>query len=62
MKVQNFKELHVWQKGIEIVDLVYELTSRFPADERYGLARHIQKTAVSIPELSFSALVQWSNQ
>ncbi len=49
MKVKNFKELHVWQKGIEIVDLVYELTSRFPADERYGLARHLQKTAVSIP-------------
>ncbi len=49
MKVKNFKELHVWQKGIEIVDLVYELTCRFPADERYGLARHLQKTAVSIP-------------
>ncbi|MBI1992255.1 MAG: four helix bundle protein [Candidatus Omnitrophica bacterium] len=49
MRVTSYKELEVWKKGIEIVDLVYALTKRFPTDERYGLAAHMQRTALSIP-------------
>ena len=49
MKVKSFKEMEVWKKGVEIVDLVYEIISRFPEKERYGLSAHIQRTAISIP-------------
>lgn len=49
MKIKSYKELDVWKKGIEIVDLVYEVTNKFPTEERYGLAAHMQRTAVSIP-------------
>ncbi|MGB2727488.1 MAG: four helix bundle protein [Halobacteriota archaeon] len=49
MKIKSFKELDVWKKGMDIVDCVYEATARFPKEERYGLATHIQRTAVSIP-------------
>lgn len=49
MKIKSFKELDVWKKGIEIVDLVYEITNKFPEQERYGLTAHMQRTAISVP-------------
>lgn len=49
MKARNFRYLHVWRKGIEIVKDVYEMTSKFPRQEYYGLASQMQRCAVSIP-------------
>ena len=49
MSVKSYKELEVWRKGLEIVDQVYELTKRFPSDERFGLVVQMQRSAVSIP-------------
>lgn len=49
MKVLGYKDLSVWQKGIEIVDGVYGATSRFPDREKYGLASQMTRSAVSIP-------------
>ena len=49
MTVNSYKDLDVWNKGIEIVDHVYEVTSQFPKEETYGLAAHMQKTAISVP-------------
>lgn len=49
MKIQSYKELDVWKKGIEIVDLVYKATKNFPNEEKYGLVIHMQRTAISIP-------------
>ncbi len=49
MTVKSYKELDVWQKGIEIVDEIYTLTSVFPRDEQYGLTGQMRRSAVSIP-------------
>ena len=49
MKVSDYKQLKVWQKGIEIVDRVYLLTDKFPREELYGLTAQMRKAAVSIP-------------
>ena len=49
MKVKDYKDLKVWQKGIEIVDKIYLLTDSFPRDELYGLVSQMRKAAVSIP-------------
>jgi four helix bundle protein len=49
MKVQSYKELNVWQKGIELVDKVYQLTDRFPKAELYGLVTQLRRAAVSVP-------------
>jgi four helix bundle protein len=48
-KVKTFKELRMWQKGIEIVKEAYELTKSFPREELYGLSSQIRRSAVSIP-------------
>lgn len=49
MKIQSYKELIVWQRGIELVVEVYELTKKFPRSEEYGLASQMKRSAVTIP-------------
>ncbi len=48
-RVQSYKDLDVWKKGIEIVDIVYEISKKFPSEERFGLISQMQRSAVSIP-------------
>ncbi len=49
MKVTNYKEMEVWKKGIEIVNLVYGITLNFPKTEMFGLSSQMNRSAVSIP-------------
>jgi four helix bundle protein len=44
----KFEELDVWQKAIDLADLVYSKTKSFPADERIGLTNQMRRAAVSI--------------
>ena len=48
-QIKSYKDLEVWRKGIEIVDRVYSITSKFPVHERFGLASQMQRAAISIP-------------
>jgi len=48
-KVMSYRDLKVWQKGIELVKLIYLLTRDFPKHETYGLTSQIQRSAVSVP-------------
>lgn len=43
------KRLIAWQKCMDLVVLVYELTKSFPPEEKYGLAFQMRKSAVSAP-------------
>lgn len=45
----NFKELLVWQKSINFVTEIYELTNNFPKNEMYGLISQIRRASISIP-------------
>jgi len=48
-KIQSYKDLLIWQKGIEITEKVYLLTKSFPSDEIYSLTNQIKRATVSIP-------------
>lgn len=48
-KIKNYKELGVWQKAIDLVTEIYELSKVFPQPEKYGLAAQIQRAAISVP-------------
>ncbi len=48
MKVKDYKDLKIWQKGIEIADKIYSVTDGFPKSELYGLVAQIRKASVSI--------------
>ncbi len=49
MQIRSFRDLRVWQAGIELVRMVYEQTSKFPRNETYGLTSQMQRAAVSVP-------------
>ena len=42
----NFEKLEVWQKAIDLADLVYVNTRSFPSDERFGLTNQMRRAAV----------------
>ncbi len=46
---QGFRDLVVWQKGIELAKLTYSITRNFPTDEKFGLVSQMRRAAVSIP-------------
>lgn len=48
-KVKHYKDLLVWRKGMGLAKAVYQLTGRFPAEERYGLVSQMRRSAVSVP-------------
>jgi four helix bundle protein len=48
MGVTNYRELVVWQKAMDLACVAYELTRRFPSEERYGLSQQLRRAAVSI--------------
>lgn len=44
----DFQSLKVWRKAADYTVSVYRATARFPKEERFGLAAHLRKTAVSV--------------
>jgi four helix bundle protein len=48
MSVNCYRELEVWQFGIQLTKQVYELTRSFPKHEVYGLCSQMQRAAISL--------------
>lgn len=44
----NFKQLKIWQNGIEIAVKIYQLVNTFPPHEKFGLSAQLYRAAVSI--------------
>ena len=44
-----FQKLIVWQRAMQLVRMVYAVSKKFPADERYALTDQLRRAAVSIP-------------
>jgi len=43
------KKLVAWQKAMDLVERIYELTRRLPRDEIYGLTSQLRRAAISLP-------------
>lgn len=48
-KAQSYRDLIAWQKAIDCVEVIYQLTKRFPVEENFGLTAQIRRSATSIP-------------
>lgn len=47
--MHRFKDLEIWKKSREFCSLVYEMTSNFPSEEKFGLTNQLRRAAVSVP-------------
>ncbi|MEN3323382.1 four helix bundle protein [Mariniflexile soesokkakense] len=48
-EIKTYKDLLIWQKGIEIVKETYLLCKEIPNDELFGLQSQIKRSSISIP-------------
>ncbi len=49
MSIKSYRDLRVWQQGMDLVVAIYQLTEKFPAKEIYGLTSQMRRASVSIP-------------
>ena len=47
--MNKFKDLKVWKMAMELVVEIYNLSAKFPKEEKYNLASQIKRAAISIP-------------
>jgi four helix bundle protein len=47
--MKNFEDLVVWQKAIDLVDVVYDIIDNYPQHQRFSLVQQMQRCAVSVP-------------
>jgi four helix bundle protein len=48
-KIESHRDLIVWQKSMDLVVLIYQLSSQFPSNEIYRLVAQITRSATSVP-------------
>jgi len=48
-KLKTHKDLDVWRRSLDLVDVVYKATKEFPREELYGLTNQLRRAAVSVP-------------
>lgn len=48
-KIEDFRQLKVWQKAHQLTLNVYQITADFPSEEKFGLVSQMRRSAVSVP-------------
>jgi four helix bundle protein len=46
--IKGFRDLRVWQSGMDLVEKCYRTSQAFPASEQFGLTNQLRRAAVSI--------------
>ena len=46
---RRYQQLVVWQKAMELVKEVYQLTMAFPETEKFGFVTQMRRASVSLP-------------
>ncbi len=47
--IKPHKKLTLWNKAIDLVSRIYQLTKEFPREEEFGLKSQMRRAAVSVP-------------
>jgi four helix bundle protein len=47
--MNNYKELKIWQKSVDLAVRIYGVTKDFPKEEVYGLTSQLRRCAISVP-------------
>ncbi len=46
---KSHKKLRVWHGAMELVKIVYKMTTELPSNEKYSLVLQMRRAAISIP-------------
>lgn len=48
-EIKTYKDLLIWQRGIQLCKEIYALAAHFPDDEKFGSILQMKRASVSIP-------------
>lgn len=48
-KINNYKNLLIWQRSMTLVEMVYVITKSLPKNETFNLTSQINRSCVSVP-------------
>lgn len=60
--MDNFKNLKVWQRSVDLAVKVYQITSEFPASEKFGITSQMRRAGVSIPSNIAEGTAKYSSK
>ena len=46
--LKSYQDLEVWKKSIELAKMVYQLSARFPPEEKFGMTSQVRRAAASV--------------
>jgi four helix bundle protein len=48
-KIESYRDLEIWKKGVRFSLEIYRITSGFPVNEQYGLTNQLRRASASVP-------------
>lgn len=48
MRIYSFEKLSVWQNARKFTKSIYEVTLKFPSEEKFGLVTQMRRAAISV--------------
>ena len=58
--VRSVRDLLVWQRAMDLVEICYRLTANFPQEEKFGLKSQIRRASTSIPANIAEGFGRWN--
>jgi len=49
MKINDYRDLKVWQLAMEVAEQVYQLCGTFPQHQQFTLVSQMQRASISVP-------------
>ena len=62
MSQSGYKDLIAWQKAMELVTAIYDVTEGFPPHEQFGLVSQLRRAVVSVPSNIAEGKAHYSNR
>ena len=47
--MKSFRDLQIWQRGLDLSILIYNYTVDFPKEEQFGLTSQLRRASTSVP-------------
>ncbi len=60
--IYSFENLEVWQTSRELVKDIYQVTSTFPQDEKFGLTSQLRRASISVSSNIAEGSTRWSKK
>jgi four helix bundle protein len=58
-EIESYRDLVVWQKSMDLVEMTYKIVVKLPFNEQYGLSSQLRRAAGSVPANIAEGFGRW---